>query len=135
MPSHLKVTRIKYFLWHLRVIQYKHGIISYFASECNPPFSMLPTGCYYYSSTRVSWENARDDCLSYGADLAIIKSAEEQDVLQDYLEDVADAGTNKISAFHNQRIWHYGHNAISSCMLSLDRGVQELSNSMISLTL
>ncbi len=66
-----------------------------FISECNPPFSMLPTGCYYYSTRRVSWLDARDDCISYGADLAIITSDQEQDVLQDYLEDVADPGKTK----------------------------------------
>ncbi|CAN9510697.1 unnamed protein product [Ophioblennius macclurei] len=49
--------------------------------SCPQGWIQSSSSCYYVSSQRDSWDGARQDCRSKGADLVIINSLQEQDLL------------------------------------------------------
>ncbi|XP_029950196.1 C-type lectin domain family 4 member M-like isoform X2 [Salarias fasciatus] len=49
--------------------------------SCPRGWILSSSSCYYVSSQRASWDGARKDCRSRGAELVIINSPQEQNVL------------------------------------------------------
>ncbi|KAI3355671.1 hypothetical protein L3Q82_004263 [Scortum barcoo] len=48
---------------------------------CPAGWRMLSCTCYFFSTTSASWEQSRRDCRDKGADLVVIESYEEQELL------------------------------------------------------
>ncbi|KAJ8403579.1 hypothetical protein AAFF_G00349050 [Aldrovandia affinis] len=48
---------------------------------CPEGWELSNSKCYYFSTERKSWTASRSDCLKQGADLVIIESEEEQDLI------------------------------------------------------
>lgn len=48
------------------------------AQNCNPGWRKYNVSCYFVLTTNKNWTSSRQDCISRGADLAVINSKEEQ---------------------------------------------------------
>ncbi len=57
---------------------------------CKPPFSQCGSSCFYVSAEKFTWENGKDECHQIGGHLAMIKTAERQHEVYEYLEDIWD---------------------------------------------
>ncbi|KAJ8368970.1 hypothetical protein SKAU_G00089980 [Synaphobranchus kaupii] len=58
--------------------------------ECKPcpqGWEQFYSKCYYFSTERKSWMDSRTDCIKEGADLAVIKSEEEQEFITKHTRD------------------------------------------------
>ncbi|XP_008281223.1 C-type lectin domain family 4 member M-like [Stegastes partitus] len=53
--------------------------------RCLPGWFLLSTSCYFHAKTLKNWADSRADCISRGADLAVIDSLDEQLNLFEYL--------------------------------------------------
>ncbi|XP_030582144.1 C-type lectin domain family 4 member F-like [Archocentrus centrarchus] len=72
---------------------------------------------YYFSSIKKSWNDSREDCLQRGADLVIISSREEQNLIRQFrgytwigMTDTEEEGTWKWvdGTLLDKRYWHTG---------------------------
>nr|XP_013004208.1 C-type lectin domain family 4 member C-like [Cavia porcellus] len=50
-------------------------------SCCPTPWKLFESSCYFIASTSQSWEKSRESCIALQADLAVIRTQEEQDFI------------------------------------------------------
>ncbi|XP_069190143.1 C-type lectin domain family 17, member A-like [Procambarus clarkii] len=60
------------------------------ASACNSPFVPMTGSCFYFHATYMTWDDARDYCLSlstdeYYSDLAIVHSCEQLGAIREHI--------------------------------------------------
>ena len=58
---------------------------SFFHSACIAPFPAHDGSCFYVSTGRVNWETAKTKCENIGGHLVMIKCAEQQQKVVDFL--------------------------------------------------
>ncbi|KAI3355683.1 hypothetical protein L3Q82_004270 [Scortum barcoo] len=61
---------------------------------CPAGWRMLSCTCYFFSTTSASWEQSRRDCRDKGADLVVIESYEEQELLTKIIKKETWIGLN-----------------------------------------
>ncbi|KAI3356028.1 hypothetical protein L3Q82_017307 [Scortum barcoo] len=61
---------------------------------CPAGWRMLSCTCYFFSTTSASWEQSRRDCRNKGADLVVIESYEEQELLTKIIKKETWIGLN-----------------------------------------
>jgi len=64
----------------------RNSLLHYSAYRCEEGWKAWKDHCYYLSYMGVlkNWQDARDDCLSMGSDLASITSMGENDFIEGY---------------------------------------------------
>ncbi|KAI3355684.1 hypothetical protein L3Q82_004271 [Scortum barcoo] len=61
---------------------------------CPAGWRMFDSTCYFFSTTSASWEQSRRDCRDKGADLVVIESYEEQELLTNFIKEFTWIGLN-----------------------------------------
>ncbi|KAI3356038.1 hypothetical protein L3Q82_017306, partial [Scortum barcoo] len=61
---------------------------------CPAGWRMLSCTCYFFSTMSASWEESRRDCRDKGADLVVIESYEEQELLSNIIKTATWIGLN-----------------------------------------
>ncbi|KAI3355680.1 hypothetical protein L3Q82_004267 [Scortum barcoo] len=61
---------------------------------CPAGWRMFDSTCYFFSTTSASWEQSRRDCRDKGADLVVIESYEEQELLTKIIKKFTWIGLN-----------------------------------------
>uniref|UniRef100_A0A8C4IHP9 C-type lectin domain-containing protein n=1 Tax=Dicentrarchus labrax TaxID=13489 RepID=A0A8C4IHP9_DICLA len=63
---------------------YEKPVSGFQTENCSEGWKMFKDRCYLFSTESGTWDKAREDCRNRGADLAVIKSEEEQnDLMKD----------------------------------------------------
>ncbi|XP_058265357.1 C-type lectin domain family 4 member M-like isoform X4 [Hemibagrus wyckioides] len=52
--------------------------------ECEEDWEKFENSCYFFSETRLNWQESREECQKQGGDLVVINNKEVQEFLNEY---------------------------------------------------